>query len=155
MPKKQADAPKNDEERKLNVIAALQREVDEAESEFEQASDTAKSLKKVFEAKAKKLFEYIRQLNAPMPLFEQWKQTPIAEIGLPDYITSILAEAGIDTIGKLAAHTESGKELTSIPHIGEAKARAIEDALERFWAKRKEDQPPNPPTEEPEETDEE
>ncbi len=126
-----------DDERKLAEITSLQRDVDRAESEYEQANDDAKALKKIFEAKAKKLFEFIRALSKPLPLFEVWQQTPVTELGLPEGVVMLLQEAGVDTVGKIAAWTEGGKALTDLPHVGEAKAKAIEEALERFWKQRK------------------
>jgi hypothetical protein len=131
--------PLSDEQRHLAEIEALQRDYDQAEAEWDQAKENAAALKKIAEAKAKKLFEFIRALGAPLPLFEVWKQTPVAELGLPDGIVAILCEAGYDTVGKLAELSNRGIELTSIPHIGEQKAEAIRAALERFWQGRKAD----------------
>jgi hypothetical protein len=132
-------SPMSEEKRRLAEIDALQREYDVAEQDYEQAKAEATAMKKIAEKKARKLFEFIRSLNTPMPLFEVWRQTPVDELGLPDGIVMLLQEAGYDTIGKLADYTAKDNKLTDIPHIGEAKAKAIEDALERFWAKRKQD----------------
>jgi hypothetical protein len=122
-----------DEKRHLAAIIALQRECDVAESDYEQAKDEASALKKVWEAKAKKLFEYNRALSKPLPLFEVWRQTPVAELGLSEGVVGILSEHGLDTVGKLADYTAAGKKLTDLPHMGEKKAESVTAALERFW----------------------
>lgn len=129
----------SDDARHLSVVNALQREYDDAEQEFEKAKAEATSLKKLAEKKARKLFQFIRSLTSPLPLFDVWRQTPVNELDLPEGIVAILEEAGYDTIGKLADYTATDKKLTDIQHIGEAKGEAIEQALERFWAKRKAD----------------
>lgn len=133
------ERPVSDEKRHLSELEALQRDFDQAKSEYEQTKDQAAALKKLTEKKVRALHEYIRALNAPLPLFDVWRQTPIDELGLSDGIAAILNEVGYDTVGKLADLTRSGGKLTDIPHIGENKASAIADALERFWAKRKAD----------------
>lgn len=129
--------PRSDEQRHLGTIEALQRDYDEAEQQYECAKAEATSLKKVAEKKARALFRFIRHLNAPAPLFEMWRQTPVNELQLSDGIIMLLEEAGLDTIGKLADWTAKDKRLTDIPHIGEAKAEAIEKALDIFWSSRK------------------
>jgi len=131
--------PLSDEQRHLAEILALQRDFDQALAASDQAKEHAAALKKIAEAKAKKMFEYNRALSAPLPLFDVWKQTPVGELGLPDGIVAILCEAGYDTVGKLAELTARGLELTSIPHVGEQKAECIREALERFWQDRKAD----------------
>lgn len=131
-----ADKPLTDDKHHLSEIEALQRDYDAAESDWECAKDNASALKKIAEEKARKLFGFIRALNAPMPLFDVWRVTPVAELGLPDGITAALTEAGYDTVGKLADYTKAGKELTDIAYIGIHKAEAIREALERFWQQR-------------------
>ncbi len=120
-------------ERVMSEVKGLQAEFDTAEAQYEQAKAEAAALKKIMEAKAKKMWDFVRALSAPLPLFEVWRNTPVSELGLPEYIVSILQEAGILTIGQLADWTSSGKRLTDIPHIGEAKVLLIEDAMERYW----------------------
>jgi len=45
-----------------------------------------------------------------------------------------LTEAGLATVGALAAHTESGKRLTDLPGVGLGKAEKIENRMLQFWA---------------------
>lgn len=123
-------------ERQLAELAALQNDYDRSEADFEQAKNEAKALKQIMEKKASKVFDFIRALNQPLPLFEVWKATPVSELGLPDGIVAILNENNLDTVGKLAEYANSGKDLTQVPHIGENKAEAIRQALERFWKDR-------------------
>jgi len=129
--------PLSDEQRALAEIAGLHRDFAVSRSDYEQAKEHAGALKKIADAKAEKLFAFIEARNAPAPLFDVWKQTPVAELGLPDGIVALLCEAGYDTVGKLADLTARDRPLTDIPHIGEQKANAITEALERFWAQRK------------------
>lgn len=131
--------PLSDDQRHLAEIAGLQKDYDATMAEYEQVKAEAASLKKIAEKKLRKLCDFTRALNVPLPLFEVWRQTPIDELGLPDGIVAILQEAGYDTVGKLADYTKDGGPLTHIPHIGENKAEAIIKALERFWDKRKAD----------------
>lgn len=131
--------PMSDEQRHLAEIEGLQAEYDEAEQDWERAKDEAAALKKIAEEKARKLFQFIRALRQPLPLFDVWRRHPVAELGLPDGVVAILCEAGLDTVGALADWTAAGKELTEIPHVGPAKAEAVREALERFWAERKAD----------------
>lgn len=68
---------------------------------------------------------------------ESWKAVEIGELDVPDGILNKLIEAEIETIGDLANWNESGKLLTDIEGIGQAKAEKIEAALDKFWAERK------------------
>jgi hypothetical protein len=66
-----------------------------------------------------------------------WRATPIESLGLSAGLCKILRECPdktIATLGDIADWTASGKMLTDIPKIGEAKAVAIEEATEKFWA---------------------
>lgn len=133
------ERPLSDEQRHLAEIEGLQRDYDTAKQACEQAKAEATALKKIAEKKLRKVCEFIRALNSPLPLFEVWKQTPAEELGLPDGIVMLLQEAGYDTAGKIADYTAKGGKLTDIPHIGEHKAEAIRMALDRFWRDRKAD----------------
>jgi predicted flap endonuclease-1-like 5' DNA nuclease len=75
---------------------------------------------------------------------ESWKAVPLAELvekdGLPAKVAQLLGDAGICTMGELAAHTEpkaSGwtDKLTDIPGIGPKKAEEIDAATAAFWAR--------------------
>ncbi len=67
---------------------------------------------------------------------ESWRSVPIGDLqtfGLNPNTVVTLIEEGVNTIGDLSGCNS----LTDIKGIGEKKAEAIEDALERFWADRK------------------
>jgi len=67
---------------------------------------------------------------------ESWRTVALASLHLSPGILEILAESDITTIGHITDHTASGKRLTDIAKIGEAKAEKIEQALELFWQSR-------------------
>lgn len=67
---------------------------------------------------------------------ESWRTVTLASLSLSPGILEILAESDITTIGHITDHTASGKRLTDISKIGEAKAEKIEQALESFWRSR-------------------
>lgn len=67
---------------------------------------------------------------------ESWREVFIGSIGLPDALSEKLIEADINSVGKLADFSNSGKMLTDIPGVGAAKAEQINDALTAFWEKR-------------------
>lgn len=70
-------------------------------------------------------------VNAPNAA---WRFFPIDQLeGLPPGIIKALADAGLDTVGKLADYTKSGQQLIDIKGIGEAKVEKIEKACEDFW----------------------
>jgi len=125
-----------DDKRHLSIIESMQRECDEACERWEKLKAETSAAKKTYEAKLRTKAEYIRKLSEPAPLFDLWKQASVAELGLPEVIVSILSENGLETVGKLADWSGSGKALTDIPNIGEKKAEAIERALEEFWRQR-------------------
>ena len=64
---------------------------------------------------------------------EAWKNVPVDTLGLPAGIVAALAEADIDTLGKIADYSASGRRLTDIANIGTAKAEKIEAACEAYW----------------------
>lgn len=126
-----------EQERHLAAVEALQREYDEASYKWEVAKNDATAMKKIVESKQRALHDYVRKLRAPLPLFDVWRTTPVDQLGLSDGIVMLLQEAGINTVGLIADWTDKGKNLTDIPHIGEQKAEAIRQALDRFWSQRK------------------
>lgn len=67
---------------------------------------------------------------------EAWKNAWLSSLALPTGVVIRLGEAGLQTVGDLAAYTENGGNLTEIAGIGAAKAQEIEDALMRFWERR-------------------
>ncbi len=80
---------------------------------------------------------------------DSWKSVPLADLvdkdGLPAKVAQLLGDAGINTLGELAAYSEpaaSGytKKLTDIAGIGPAKADAIEAATAAFWSRRNAEQ---------------
>lgn len=63
-----------------------------------------------------------------------WRAVPIVELeNLAEPIKQKLLDANLNTVGELADFTASGKLLTDIKGIGDAKAEKIEYALECFW----------------------
>ena len=67
-----------------------------------------------------------------------WRDVEISYLtqhGLSESIVNAIEDNGINTIGKLADFTEKNP-LTDLKKIGQAKAEAIEKALESFWAER-------------------
>ena len=68
-----------------------------------------------------------------------WRALPVGtlkEHGLAAAVVGKLEVAGLTTLGAVQDWTSSGKQLTDIDGIGGAKAEAIEDAYEKFWAAR-------------------
>lgn len=63
----------------------------------------------------------------------EWMSVPVDTLGLPAGIVAALAEADIDTLGKIADYTAAGKRLTDIANIGTAKAEKIENACAEYW----------------------
>lgn len=76
--------------------------------------------------------------NSPEEL--DWRSTPIGYIGLTGKLLESIEGAGLTTMGLLADYTAAGKLLTDIGGIGPGKAEKIEQACEKFWAKRAESQ---------------
>lgn len=71
---------------------------------------------------------------------ESWRAFPLKSLSLPDTLRQALAENPghpILTVGDIQAWTAKGKLLIDIPRVGQAKAEKIEQALETFWASRK------------------
>jgi hypothetical protein len=75
--------------------------------------------------------------NEPVAAVEgdDWRDVPLSDV-LSGYVTQTvadkLADAEIKTVGELSDYLKKCK-LTDIAGIGNAKAEAIERALERFW----------------------
>lgn len=64
---------------------------------------------------------------------DAWKSVSLREVrGLGEGELAALAEAGIETIGKMSEYT-SQHRLTDIKGIGDAKAEKIENAMAEYW----------------------
>lgn len=70
---------------------------------------------------------------------DAWKAVPLSSLGLSPKVIEKLEDAGLRTLGALAAWT---KPLTDVKGIGEAAAEKIEEATARYWKE-------NPQQEEP------
>jgi hypothetical protein len=68
---------------------------------------------------------------------DSWRALSIDELDIPKSLREKLREAEITSVGGIADWTSSGKNLTDIRGVGEAKAEKIQDALEKVWANRK------------------
>ena len=64
-------------------------------------------------------------------LLDKYADVNIAELGLSTRSYNGLTRAGIDTIGKLV-HVRNGRELRSIPQLGERSCNEIMEALKRL-----------------------
>lgn len=62
-----------------------------------------------------------------------WQSWPISIAVHVGYIVKALEEAGLKTMGELAAFTNSGRTLTSIDGIGEATEAKLVEQLQLFW----------------------
>jgi len=65
---------------------------------------------------------------------DSWKSVTLDQLGLTGKLHESLTEAGLTTMGAIADWSSSGKLLTDVPGIGEAKAAKIEEATARYWA---------------------
>lgn len=150
----------------LDRICLRQRECRKLELEWVQINESAKAAKKQWEASVEKLSRIIESEGEPT-LFNQhvadavhdgeiidadfmtepateddsWKAVPLTDLGITT-LAAKLAEAGISTVGELAAYTEpnaSGyaKRLSDIKGIGGKKCELVEEALTKFWSTRK------------------
>lgn len=141
-----------DDTAKLRRIEAWRAEVveacgvvDRAEEAWDEAKSTASACKAAFDVAVSRM----RAIAAEKPgesLFDgvvkvaatgedAWRDAPIVDLELSASILAKLTEAGLDTVGKLADWTASGKELTDIKGIGAQSSETIADALEKFWAR--------------------
>lgn len=65
---------------------------------------------------------------------EAWKAVTLLELGITGKEAEILTDAKLTTLGKIAAYTSSGKELTGLAGIGAEKAEAMSQKMENYWA---------------------
>jgi hypothetical protein len=77
-------------------------------------------------------------------LNDDWRRVSVHELteygNVTTGVTQTLCDAGIETLGDLADYTAGDKPLTDVKGIGDAKAEAICEALDGFWAARKVEQ---------------
>lgn len=141
-------APKvpDENERALAEIAEVNRRVDKAWEDWQEAKAVAAERKGIFDDTVTELRATIRSIDTPLPLFDRkpqpegenaWREVLLVEAlqGVPSSILAKLAEAGLTTVGQMADFTQS-ERLIDVPGIGQAKAEQIEAALESFWARR-------------------
>jgi hypothetical protein len=114
-------------------------EVADAKAALKAAEGRLKAMQEDFD----KYLDYWIDPGRTMPLFGQasddmdWSGVLVEELGLPAPVAKKLQDAELRTLGELAAYSNSGKPLTDINGIGEAKAELVEQALGRFWQKSK------------------
>jgi hypothetical protein len=140
--------PKIDDDMADEIFAA-RVELREREADHEEAKAQAKAAKDAMEAAQKRLNRLIDEASrGPGPLFqnapaapataersEAWRDVRLDTLDIAPGILEKLAEAGIDTIGAVVAHSEAhpNKGLRTIPGIGPEKAEAVADALAKYW----------------------
>lgn len=137
----------DENERALAEIAEVNRRVDKAWEDWQEAKAVAAERKSIFDDTVTELRATIRSIDTPLPLFDRkpaqpegenaWREVLLVEAlqGVPSSILAKLAEAGLTTVGQMADFTQS-ERLVDVPGIGQAKAEQIEAALESFWARR-------------------
>jgi len=131
-------------------LCKLRREVSDLEREHESDKAQAAASKKLLENKQREFFTAFDDTLNPKPLFDaadaDWRDVPLSEAiggheGVTVSLLGKLGEAELKTVGELADYlnADGGRmRLTSIKGVGEAKAEAIEQGLEEFWARRAE-----------------
>lgn len=122
----------------------LQDNLRRAEAGLEVAKENVKYAKAAVDAAVQAIDAHItdmRQLRLPFAEPDQpsgpdgWRDLAISEalVGLTPGILSAFVDASLGTMGDLQDFLESG-ELTDIDGLGESKAEAVKDAMEKFWA---------------------
>ena len=119
----------------------------EAKEEAEAAKAQMKEDEGQYKAALEGISEIIRAQEEDYPLFpkdsqveelppsdESWREVRLIDLEISQPILSKLADAGLETIGAVAKYTEDGGALTRIKGIGPAKATAIDEGLDKFWA---------------------
>lgn len=86
---------------------------------------------------------------------DRWRGISIDDLDLPKTLRDKLRDADILDVGGIADWTSSGKMLTDIKGVGEKKAELIQDALEKVWASRQDDQETEPEADDEEEAEDE
>lgn len=132
-------------------VIRLGAECREAKEIWQSAKEDASEKKKAYDALVDSLIEATR--DQPMPLFgenkngvhpsvngdgdESWREVSIATLGLPAGLVAKLKDANIEILGQLANFTSEGNILEQIAGVGQAAARKIEKAVERYWETQK------------------
>lgn len=155
-----ADAPDLEElQRKAKVydslVAAQAKSQDlknvylDSKEEAEAAKGQEKKDKAAYDASLEVITAIIRAEEEELPLFpkggsvaeglaptdDSWRKVPLSDLEISAAILSKLTDAGIETIGALADYTKDGRnQVTDIKGLGPAKATAIDEALDTFWA---------------------
>ena len=159
-----ADSVPADEYRLLlqqrDTLKRLTEHVDEAQAEYDDADAVRKEKKAALEQAQQALIRFARRVTnpEPMPLFdgangtapaehpagdEGWRDVPLAEAleGVTEKLLAKLQDgANLRTVGELADWTgaDGGRhKLVDLPGIGEAAATKIEEALDKFWERRR------------------
>lgn len=132
----------------LAEIRKIEKDIAEAEVRYEEHKDEAKAWKAHFDNRVAKLRDKCRSLSEPLPLFESngqatldgWRDITIEEAlpGIPPALLKRLIDSELSTVGAMADYTAAEKRFSDLKGIGDAKAEAIEKALEQFWERRKE-----------------
>lgn len=127
-------------------IDSLTAVTDDAERKYLDLAEQAKNAKKYYEAQVDRLRAYIRDCRAPN-LFnggepeakpaEDWRKELLSGIIDDSRALKALASADLFTIGDLTDFQSDGKKtIRDIKGVGDAAAKVIEDAMEKFWAGR-------------------
>lgn len=103
-----------------------------AESEYEDAKQTAASCKKILDGKIVALRNIIKASEEEYPLFDQpaeWEKVPIVDaLDLTDRQAEKLLDGGITTVGQFEK-LRSGKGLDSLEGVGKATAEKWEEEM--------------------------
>jgi hypothetical protein len=139
----------------LNRIRALKDEVRVDFTNFQLAKKEASDLKKEWETSVEKLLKLIDLSQEGSPLFDgiqtddkgqanletddSWKDVRLSEIfaGLPPGLQQKVEDASLLTLSEITEWCKH-KRLTDIPGVGQANATKLEEAIDAFWARRKE-----------------
>ena len=151
---------------RLHEIEEQERRVQKAEDQWKGLQQQTKAAKEAFDYTVDKLRQLIRERDGA-PLFngnanetsinhESWRDTEVDDLGehgLTIPVVAALKEADLNTLGDIADYTASGKLLTDIKGIGNAKAEAIENCMTRWFAANPTQRPPSREEETDENTD--
>jgi len=135
--------PTSDAEATLAEIRVINAEVMDAEAEWSEAKEEAGRRKKLYDAAVARLSARIARVDGPevLPLIDYaeaqaWQARDLDTLGLSASKTEKLREAGIGTLGELAAYIEAanlkGGGVTwyaDIAGMGQAAADEIEERL--------------------------